>query len=176
MPRAFAHTVWFLWFAAASAFAGETQIPVSGWGTLSLAVPDGWRQQLEKRQATTTATFTPDAGNGFTVMVSPLPFVQGSSAPVTQDSVRRYVAASAEQAKAQSVESSIPLRSFPAGAAFGSYFSATDRAPKPGEYKYMTQGLIAIEGQPVAFTILTNGDAQAIVEPVLRMLQSARKR
>ena len=78
-------------------------------------------------------------------------------------------------AKTQSVEKSLPIQSFGSGEVQGSYYSATDRAPKPGEFKYMTQGAMSVNGLPVAFTILSNGNAQAAVAPALRMLSAARK-
>lgn len=158
------------------AFAAEAEIPVAGWGALLLTAPDGWHQETRERQPVTTVAFTPATGNSFQVIVSPLRSAQGSMAPVTPEAMRGKVLASAEHVRSQAVESNLPVRELRSGSVVGSYFSATDRAPKPGEYKYMTQGMLAVEGLAVAFTILSNGEPQSTVEPALRMLQSARKR
>ena len=81
----------------------------------------------------------------------------------------------ANEAKAHSVEKSLPIHSFGSGSVQGNYFSATDRAPKPGEFKYLTQGSMSVSGLPVGFTILSNGNAHAAVGPALRMLAAARR-
>jgi hypothetical protein len=85
------------------------------------------------------------------------------------------VEAGANAAKSQAVEQSLPIQSVGTAEVQGHYFSATDRAPKPGEFKYMTQGAMSVSGLPVAFTILSNGNPKAAVEPALRMLAAARK-
>jgi hypothetical protein len=85
------------------------------------------------------------------------------------------VESGANAAKSQAVEQSLPVQSFGTAEAQGHYFSVTDRAPKPGEFKYMTQGAVSVGGLPVAFTILSNGNPKAAVEPTLRMLAAARK-
>jgi len=41
----------------------------------------------------------------------------------------------AQSALSQAVEKSLPVQELRGGNAQGSYFSATDRAPKPGEFK-----------------------------------------
>jgi hypothetical protein len=43
----------------------------------------------------------------------------------------------------------------------GYYFSATDRAPKPGEFKYLTQGILHIGELVASFTILSNDGGEA---------------
>jgi len=109
------------------------------------------------------------------VLVSPLVATDGRLVPATRESLRSLVETGATQAKSQSVEKSLLVQSFGSGEVQGNYFSATDRAPKAGEFKYLTQGAMSVSGLPVAFTILSNGNPQAAVEPALRMLGAARK-
>ena len=47
------------------------------------------------------------------------------------------------------------------------------KAPKPGEYKYMTQGMLVVRELAVSFTILTNDGQQQVVQDALTMLKSA---
>ncbi|HEY7676568.1 MAG TPA: hypothetical protein VIG69_05830, partial [Candidatus Methylomirabilis sp.] len=68
----------------------------------------------------------------------------------------------------------IEVRELQGVAARGYYFSATDRAPKPGEYKFMTQGMLRVGSLLVTFTILTNDGQGNIVADALAMLRSAR--
>ena len=55
----------------------------------------------------------------------------------------------------------------------GYYFSATDRAPAPGEYRYMTQGMISVGALAVTFTILTNDGQSGVVDDALAMVSRA---
>ena len=57
--------------------------------------------------------------------------------------------------------------------AIGYYFSVTERSPKPGEYKYMTQGMLRVGELVPTFTILTNDGAESVVADSLAMLQGA---
>jgi hypothetical protein len=156
------------------AAAGDVRVSLPGSGALVLPAPEGWRS-LEQPGPVRTVAFTPANGNAFEVLVSPL---VRPGAPVPQSdftSLRRMVQSAANNALSQSVEKSLPLQDLRSASVEGSYFSATDRAPKPGEFKYMTQGAVAVQGLPVSFTILSNGDPKLAVEPALQMLRSARK-
>ncbi len=159
---------------AGHVFAEEVRVSIPGGGALILPAPEGWRNARQPGPVP-TISLTPASGNSFQVMVSPLIAPNGRVAPSSRESLRRLVEAGANEAKSQAVEKSLLIQSFGSGEAQGNYFSATDRAPKPGEFKYMTQGTMSVGGLPVAFTILSNGNPQAAVEPALRMLASARK-
>jgi hypothetical protein len=153
--------------------AEEVRVVVPG-AVLVLQAPEGWRSS---RQAgpIPTVSLAPASGNAFQVLVSPLVSRDGRFAPSSRESLRRLVESGADNAKSQSVEQSLPIQSFGSADVQGHYFSATDRAPKPGEFKYMTQGAMSVSGLPVAFTVLSNGSSKATLEPALRMLASARK-
>ena len=55
----------------------------------------------------------------------------------------------------------------------GYYFTATDRAPKAGEYKYLLQGMVKVSELVVTFTILTNAGQEPIAHQALSMIKSA---
>jgi hypothetical protein len=54
-------------------------------------------------------------------------------------------------------------------------FSATDRAPEPGGYLYMTQGAAAVGDLLVPFTILTNAGQKETVRGALKMIAAAEQ-
>ncbi len=156
------------------AFAGDVRISLPGGGALVLHAPSGWRQAREAGSIP-TVSLTPEGSNAFQVMVSPLVKADGTMPPADPESLRRLVSTGAQGALSQSVEKSLPVQELRGTNVSGSFFSATDRAPKPNEFKYLTQGALAVEGLPVTFTILSNGDPQAALEPALRMLKAARR-
>jgi len=159
---------------ASQAWAEDIRIPVPGGGALVLPLPDGWRSARESGPVP-TVSLTPASGGSFQVLVSPLVGPEGRLAPSSPDFLQRYVEGAASEARAQAVEKSLSIQNFGSGNVQGNYFSATDRAPKPGEYKYLTQGSMSVSGLPVGFTILSNGNPRGAVEPALRMLTSARR-
>lgn len=159
---------------ALQALAAEERLALPGGGALVLPVPYGWKQERQSGPVL-TLSLTPDAGNSFQVLVSPLVRPNGATVPADPESLRRLVSSGAQHALSQAVEKTLPVQDFRGGNAQGSYFSATDRAPKPGEFKYMTQGAASIQGLPVTFTILSNSDGNAATESAFRMLKAARR-
>ena len=91
----------------------------------------------------------------------------------TKDSIRQQVERSADEAKSQAAEKTIRVIEFAGSSGPGYYFSATDRAPKPGEYKFVTQGMLKVSDLVVTFTILTNDGQEQVSRDALSMLKSA---
>jgi len=78
-----------------------------------------------------------------------------------------------EPSVAQSIEKSAEVRRINGDRNEGYYFSLTDSAPAPGEYKCMTQGLIRVGDLLISFTVLSNDATQKVRDAALEMLQSA---
>jgi len=156
------------------AAAADVRVALPASGALVLPAPEGWRS-LEQPGSVPTVSLTPANGKAFQVLVSPLVRPGAPMPPSDSTSLCRTVQSAANHALSQSVEKSLPLQDLRSATVEGCYFSATDRAPKPGEFKYMTQGAVAVQGLPVSFTILSNGDPRLAVEPALQMLRAARK-
>ena len=79
----------------------------------------------------------------------------------------------AERVRAVAAEQTIEILELAGAAGVGYYFSVTDPAPKPGEYKHMTQGILPVGILLLPFTIYTNDGQQDIVTDALTMLKSA---
>jgi hypothetical protein len=162
---------------ACGAIAADMRVALPERPALVIPLPVGWKGQV--RRATPdlppTIILSSITEKNFTVMVTPFWPTRADAAPLTPDFLRTMVAAAAHRSKAQAVEADLPVRDMAGQGLFGAYFSATDRAPKPGEYLNLTQGLVAIGELQVGFTILSNGDAAAVNRPALQMLQSLRR-
>jgi hypothetical protein len=65
------------------------------------------------------------------------------------------------------------LRELHGSQAVGYYFVATDRNPSPGDFKYLTQGIVHLGAINLAFTILTNDGQDSVVDAALEILRSA---
>jgi len=152
----------------------EFQLPKRG--VLQLAVPRSWKDQVRQppHDLPPTISLSPSRGNGFRVLMTPMWAIRAGVVMPETEEIRRMVAKAAEAAKSQAVEKNIPIQEIQSESVGGYYFSATDRAPKPDEFKYMTQGMLRVGELAVTFTILNNDGAEGAVPDALRMLKGAR--
>jgi len=147
-----------------------------GHGTLVLQVPPGWKDQI--RQAPGDAP--PDIvlsgfeGTSFVVAVTPLWATPSTAADFgTPKSIHGMVEQAAQAAAPRSVEGKLGIVTIGGGQGPGYYFDATDRAPKPGEFKYMTQGAVGV-GELVCKFIILSDDARSVAKTkALTMLSEA---
>ena len=138
-------------------------------------VPSDWKDQLQQppNRQPPTIVFSPGSGKSFQVLMTVIWPMPKDRSPLSRDELRSLVERSAQQAKSQAVESELPVKEFQGRSGPGFYFSATDRAPKPGEYKFLTQGVMRVGQLSVAFTILTNEGQELIVKQAFDLLKSA---
>lgn len=166
--------------AATVSFADEAKatrsFPLPQMGKLELTMPAEWRDQLRQppQGLPPTIVLAPATGNSFQVLITPLWAVRPGMVVPGKDEIRRLVQGAANQAKRQAVEKAIPLRELTGFSGAGYYFTATDKAPKPGEFKYLTQGTVRVGKIALTFTVLTNDGAEAALSGSLEMLKFAR--
>ena len=159
---------------AGGALAAPRSFTLGHHGTIALLVPDSWTADV--RGSTNPESFailmTPKSGPSFEILVN-IPFPPTASAKLPDAAaMRKEVSAAAQEAARQSVEHSLPLQELTGPAVSGFYFRATDRAPLPGEFKYMAQGMARSGGLVLAFTILTNDGQDDVAETALEMLRT----
>ena len=160
------------------AAAGPTsvrQYPLPDGSIFQMKVPVSWLHDFtaEHSDLPPTITLRPQTGEAFAVLVTPLPPAGENSPPPTAEAIREHVELVVDKARPQAVEHVITIREFRGTSGVGYYFSATDKAPKPGEYKVMTQGIFGVGNLIVAFTVLTNEGQQPIVDDALTMIKGA---
>jgi hypothetical protein len=149
--------------------------PVPGYGELVLQEPGAWKSGLRRPAGNLPPTFlfSPSSGAPFEVLVTAGGFLQPGAQPMDAAALRNQVQAMAMGAEAKSVEKSLAVKELKGPAAFGFYFSATDKAPEAGEFKYLTQGAARVGGILVIFTILTNDGQEIVAEAALEMMRGA---
>ena len=164
-------------FAASTAAADTRQYPVPGGGAMVLVVPDGWREETKSNyypNRPVTFVFTPATGEQFRVHVSPVLTSARNPRPSTGE-VHEGVGKSANALKSRTVEPELKIVDFRAGEIFGSYYAATAREPKPGEYKHLTQGTFVLADLIVNFSIYTGDGGEGVVERALDIMKTARR-
>jgi hypothetical protein len=158
-----------------AAAASSVKFELVNHGTLTLAVPDGWKSELKQppNQLPPTIILKPSEGHPGEVFITAVWPVSPERALPDDATLRSQVARAAKQLESQSVEGTLPLTALNGKQGHGFYFTATDRAPKPGEYSYMLQGLIRVGDIALAFTLLTNGSDSPLVNAVLNIVRTA---
>lgn len=146
-------------------------------GTLELQVPAAWQDMVERTQGLPpTIRFSAREGAQFEVMLTPTWALAPDAKMPGKEEIRAGVQRGANSAARQSVERVIEVKELKGRQGDGYYFSATDRRPKRDEYKYLTQGVIAVGDLRLAFTILTNDGQEQVVKDALAMVAGARHR
>jgi hypothetical protein len=178
-PRIFRIMIAMLSFIAFSsaALGGELRVTLLNRGAVLLSIPSAWREEVSRPNpdGPPTITLSPATSADFQVLITPIWPANTSIPRLTPQSLRALVSSGADKTKSQALEKEIPVLDMVGSSVFGSYFSATDRAPKPGEYINLTQGILALEELRVTFTVLSNGDPAVALGPALKVLRSLRR-
>lgn len=155
--------------------AAVRSYPLSEHGTFQVKVPESWKDSVAQPDGglPPTITFTPKAGAPFKILVTPLWSAQPDAKRPTADEIRVKIQRAADEMAEQAVEKTIEVKPLKGPTNIGYYFAATDRAPKPGEFKFLNQGVVLVENLLITFTILTNDGQDAVVTAALSMLSDA---
>lgn len=163
-------------FLALSALADELRVPLTDRDELVMDLPAGWRGQFRRPRPDLPPTISitaPNAGS-FQMLVTPM-WPMGSAMAPTAAELREVVSGAAEKARSQAIEPELKIMELAAPGKSGYYFSATDRQPEPGGYKYLTQGALGLNELRVTFTILVNGEPAEPTNMALELLRSMRR-
>ena len=144
-------------------------------GFLELQVPAGWREIVRRpsEPGPPTIVFGQAQGTPFEVSVTPAWEGPGGLA-ANERTMRERVEQYLEGVKPSAVEKQIDLVKIESPPGPGFYFSATDQAPRSGDYKFLTHGVFKAGGLAVSFTILTRDGQEQIVRDALAMLKTAK--
>jgi len=168
----------FVFVFSGSAFGGskEKKYDLPNHGVLLLNVPDAWVDQVRYPPGGLPPTihFSKSSGERFEILLTPMWKMPGAPSGFgTKESVRQLVSGSAHNASSQAVEKNIVVKQIE-GPNVGYYFTATDKAPPPGEYKYMSQGAFVVSELMGTFTILTSNPNSEVIGQAISMLGKSK--
>ena len=174
----YATAIFLVLFAPSLAAAGGLEArsyPLPGHGSIQLQVPASWQGEIRQPpgELPPTIRFTMEDRSLFMLLLTPMFKVNDEMILPSPEGMREHLQRAVEAASQQAVEKNILIKELKGPSVTGYYFFATDRAPGPGEYKYMTQGLFRIGELAPMFTILSNDGAEAAVADALSMLENA---
>ncbi|MEO6277204.1 hypothetical protein [Roseateles sp.] len=161
---------------ALPAVAAELRVPLPNRDDLVMDLPNGWHGQINRPRAELPPTVAISGPNAATlqVLVTPIWPMAGAKAPAPDD-IRAMVQRALDRTRPRAVEPELKLHDLDATGKVGYYFSATDAAPAPGEFKSMTQGAVGMGELRVTFTILINGEPAEPTSQALALLRSMRR-
>jgi hypothetical protein len=136
---------------------------------LELAIPAGWKDELKEK----SIALSPREGARFRVVLTPVARQKPGGSADTAIQMRLNVQQAADKVKPSALEQYLAVEELKGASAPGYYFSATDREPKPGEFKYLSQGMLLVGDVVVSFSILTNDAQEKVTDQALAMLKSA---
>lgn len=158
--------------------ASTRSYAIPGHGMLELVVPASWKDSISQppRGLPPTITFSPPTGDDFQVLVTALWHPQGDPGFNSLQNIRALLERQGQKLLAQAVEKTLVLEELKGKEASGLHYSLTDRAPKPGEYEYMTQGAVGVDELMLMFTILFRRKDAPERQAALEVLETASRK
>ena len=163
--------------ALAGGLKAVKKYPIPEHGTLELNVLTSWRGDIHKPQENLPPTiiFGPTKGNDFQVLITVLWDNVGEPDFNSPEKVRALVEIDGKNILPKAVETKIVLREIRGPNNTGYFFSLTDKAHKPGEFRYMTRGGMTVGNLFLNVTILHRVKESESVKEALFMLREARQ-
>jgi hypothetical protein len=148
---------------------------VADQGLLTLFVPKHWNDRKSQLSVglPRTIRFSSSEGERFEVLFSARWSGRDDPSVVEPDFILSVATFGAKLAAPQAVEPELEVRSLPTNAGEAYVFSATDKDPKPGEYRYLIQGAVNVQGLVCTFTILADERNSPAVVDAIEMVRTA---
>ncbi len=164
-------------FAAAAYVERDYALP--GHGTLVLHLPMGWDDKIRYHAGGVppAIVLTGFEGSPFVILITPRWAGSGADTDFrSAKSIHTLVERAAHASEPESVAGRLSVVTLGGGNGPGYYFTAADRNPKAGDFKYKTQGAVRVGELVCTFTILTNDAKSTARIKALSMLGGAMQR
>lgn len=146
-------------------------------GTLILNVPNTWKQIIRQPQGDIppTITFSPDKGDEFKVLITPVWSPKKDIAFNKSEKIRTLIDNDLRGMLPSAVEQQVDIREFKGVDGAGYYFLVTDKAPKPGEYPYAVRAGVGVGDLLLSVTVLSRLKNSGGLRSTIKALQEARQ-
>ena len=144
-------------------------------GLLNLYVPRHWTDKKSELSIglPRTIRFSASEGERFEVLFSARWSAREDPTVVEPNFVLSVAAYGAKIAAPQALEPELEVRSLLTNSGEAYVFAATDKDPKPGEYRYMVQGAVNVQGLVCTFTILSEQQDSPAMADAIEMIRTA---
>lgn len=162
-------------FAGGSKTLKKFSIPENG--VLELNVPTTWQAKVQTGQEKMppTLVFRPARGDDFRVLITVLWSKTGNQHFNSPEKIRMLVEREGHTLLPKAVETKLIIQQMRGVHNIGYFFSLTDKAPKPGEFLYMTRGAMTVGNLLLSATILYRVQDSESLKEALTMLREAKQ-
>ncbi len=156
---------------------GIRRYPIPDHGVLELTVPTSWQDDVHqpREDLPPTIVFSPAKGNDFQALITVLWDNAGNPRFNSPEGVRTVVEKDSRKILPKAVETKIVLKEIRGPDNIGYFYSLTDKALRPGEFRYMTRGGMSAGNLLLSITILHRAKESDSLKEVLFMLRQARQ-
>jgi hypothetical protein len=167
--------VGFAFIAAAAEKTSDRRYNLPDHGVFQMKVPASWKDEVKQppNDLPPTIALRPASGDQFLILILPIWKTKEDAPLLSEGDMQKMVQRAADNAQPNAVEKTLKIIELQGSSGRGYYFSATDKAPEPGSYKFLTQGILKVGELAVTFTILTNNDKKDVESAALTMIKSA---
>jgi len=154
------------------------EFTVAGHGVLEFNAPGSWKMAIRPAQKDlpSTVKFTPAAGREFLFMISPMAGPAGDKAFNSMERMKQLMEAEKKHLAPRAEEPALMIDSFGGPQAKGLFLVASDKAPRPGEYKYLIRSCVAVGDLMLSVTFLSHRKESEAMEDALALLRGVKIR
>jgi hypothetical protein len=151
--------------------------PLPEHGKLILDIPTKWKQRFKQPDGILppTITLSPEQGDVFKVMITPIWSPKKDPSFNKPKSVRHLIESNLQHMLPDAVEEQVPIQEFKGIDGTGYYFFVTDKATKPGEYPYAVSAGIGTGDLLLCVTVLCRSKDTVGIEAVIKALETAKQ-
>lgn len=146
------------------------------YGRIKFKIPKSWKSECRKlsTEKVETIIFEPRSGKSFKLMIDPLCDTKTKLISKNKEIIRGQVKKLGNKIISSAVEKELIIKDLVGNEAVGFYFSLTDKAPKPGEWRCLTQGRIGIGEYILHFTLFTQSLSDDAIKDAFEMLVATK--
>jgi len=151
---------------------------IPGHATIEYSIPASWREEMRKtgNAVPPSLVFRPRKGRAFSVQMTLLWNDKEGSDFTKAANIKSFVHKSGTAFLPNAVETELTLNELSGVDGRGYYYTLTDKAPRPGEYRYMTHGGIGVGNILLVVTVLSSEKDSAAAGEALVLLRGAAQR
>lgn len=157
---------------------GLREYPVPEHGVLQLNVPQSWKDEVPESAdgRPPTITFRPGNGNDFVLMITPF-WESGEEKKFdTDEKIQALIKEDWKAFSKEARESKPVVHKLSGTGSHGFYYTATDKATKKGEYKYLLRAGVRVGDLLLSVTLLSHKKDSQALKDGLHMLGEARQK
>lgn len=167
------------WFSPADA---EDKTPrefaVENHGVLEFSAPKSWKMTTRPAQKDMPSAIelSPGSGRAFMLLIMPMWSPTGDASFNSQEKMKQLMEAEKKHLAPRAEESDLLIDSFGGPQVKGFYVFASDKAPRPGEFKYLVRACAAVGDLMLSVTFLSNEKESEAMDDALALLRGVKLR